>query len=138
MPRLLIPLLAAAFAAPAILAPAAFAEAGGAPPQQIPIQLTPPKTNVTIRTITLDAAGAVSADSQKVLDQMVDDGWRAMSITTVSSGQPVTLAMLFARPSRPPGPPPGAAPAPAPAPAVAAPHPPAAGTPPPPSNEHNP
>jgi hypothetical protein len=96
MRRILIPVLAAV-----IGAPCAFAEGV---PQQIPIQITPPKANVTIRTVTLDATGAVTAEGQKVLDEMVEEGWRAVGITTVSAGNPTTVALMFSRVVRPPAP----------------------------------
>jgi hypothetical protein len=153
MPRSLATLVAPALAA--LLAAPAFAEAGPAPapapgpaPQSIPIQITPPKSNVTVRTVTLDAAGAVTPEGQKVLDEMIEDNWRAIGITTVSSGNPTTVAIMFSRTARPPQPPqqppigqqpPGGAPQFRPNPQVGpAPvqRPPQA--PPPPPSDHNP
>jgi hypothetical protein len=101
MHRSLATLIAPALAA--LLAAPAFAEAQPVP-QSIPIQITPPKANVTIRTVTLDAAGAVTPEGQKLLDEMIEENWRAVGITTVSSGSPVTLAVMFSRVARPPQP----------------------------------
>jgi hypothetical protein len=101
MHRILATLAAPALAA--LIAAPAFAEATPQP-QSIPIQITPPKANVTVRTITLDTAGAVTPEGQKVLDEMIEEGWRAVSMSTVSSNQPVTLAVMFSRTARPPMP----------------------------------
>ncbi len=118
-------------------APAVFAEAGQpapAPrPQPMSIPITPGKSIMTIRLVNLDAAGAMTPDSQKAVDDLCADGWRAGSLTSVSApgASPVVLAVMFTHPAPPAGgpgapphlgpavpPSPQAAPAPAPGPAA--------------------
>jgi len=104
--------------------------------------------DITIRIITIDANGELSDASHKILDDLMEDGWRTTGMTLVSATPPITLAVMLSLPPRrapmpfrPPGMPgqpmqPGmpqpmpqsATPAPAPAPAPAfAPAPPPAG-----------
>jgi hypothetical protein len=92
MRRHLVPLFAAL-----LMLPAAFGEG-----QPQTITLTPPKSNVTVRLVTLAATGEPTPEGQKVLDEMIEEGWRAGGITTVSSGSPVTVAVMFLRNARGP------------------------------------
>ncbi|MBA2481836.1 MAG: hypothetical protein H0V44_14320 [Planctomycetes bacterium] len=80
---------------------------GAPPPQQI--QLTPSmgKTMTTIRTVGLEATGAISAAGQQILDQMSQDGWRAGSMSTVAlpGASAPSVAILFTKPIQPQQPP---------------------------------
>lgn len=48
-----------------------------------------------IHLVTLDAAGTLDPASQKLVDTMRQDNWFIQSMSTVSAGNPVTLALLF-------------------------------------------
>ena len=80
------------------------------------ITLTPPKTESTVRMVTLDPSGQPTAEGQQLFVQMATDTWRAVGMSTVSApgAAPVVVAVLFSRsmpapkPATPPTPPPTA------------------------------
>lgn len=94
------------------------------------ITLTPPKTESTVRTVTLDPSGQPTPEGQQLFVQMATDGWRSAGMSTVSApgAAPIVVAVLFSRSVPPPKPPVPAAGLP-PAPASTTPPPP--GSPPP-------
>jgi hypothetical protein len=71
------------------------------------ITLTPPRTESTVRTVTLDPAGQPTAEAQQLFVQMATDSWRAVGMSTVSApgAAPVVVAVLFSRSVPPPKPP---------------------------------
>ena len=71
------------------------------------ITLTPPRTESTVRTVTLDPSGQPTAEGQQLFVQMATDTWRAASMSTVSApgAVPVVVAVLFSRSVPPPKPP---------------------------------
>lgn len=80
------------------------------------ITLTPPKTESTVRTVTLDPSGQPTPEGQQLFVQMATEGWRAAGMSTVSApgAAPVVVAVLFSRSVPPPKPaaPPSATPPP--------------------------
>ena len=94
----------------------AFAHAGDAPPQTQQIQLQPPKSESTVRTLELEqTTGELSAEGQKLMAKMIQDNWRAVSMTSVQlAGGTSKLAVLFTRPVQAPPATPAVAPPPTP------------------------
>ena len=73
----------------------------GGQPQSIPIQMPPaPKTLSTIRLVAVDANGP-TAEGQKVLDDLLADGWRSVGISTVTPNPAggATVALLATKPA---------------------------------------
>jgi FKBP-type peptidyl-prolyl cis-trans isomerase len=58
------------------------------------INITPPRSETTIRSLALDKDGQLSPDGQQVLAQMSSEGWRPGSMTALS---PTLVAILFSR-----------------------------------------
>lgn len=70
-------------------------------PVSVPITMPPaPKTISTLRLIEVDSTGPTAA-GQKILDEMLADGWRSIGISTVSAAEkiPATIAVLFSKPA---------------------------------------
>ncbi len=66
--------------------------------QSIPIQMPPaPRTMSTIRLVAVDAKGP-TAEGQKVLDELLADGWRVISLSTVTPHEGgATIAVLASK-----------------------------------------
>jgi len=58
--------------------------------------------DITIRIVTIDASGELSEDSHKILDDLLDQGWRSTGMTVVSATPPVTLAVMLTMPPKRP------------------------------------
>lgn len=77
--------------------------AGDAPPISQQIQLQPPRSENTVRALALDpATGDLSAEGQQAMAKMIQDGWRALSMTAVTVTSGPKVAVLFSRPIPPP------------------------------------
>jgi pyruvate dehydrogenase E2 component (dihydrolipoamide acetyltransferase) len=90
--------------------PAPVSNAMQAPPR--PMSPMPPiggfkPPDFTLRLLELGPTGAPTDDSQKVIEDMVAENWRPLTITTVSATDPIRVVMMFQRnPPRMPGRPP--------------------------------
>ncbi|MEK7414199.1 MAG: FKBP-type peptidyl-prolyl cis-trans isomerase [Planctomycetota bacterium] len=97
--------------------------AGEATPQPQQIQIQPPKSESVVRTLELDqSTGELSPDGQKLMAKMIQENWRAVSMTSVQiAGGTSKLAVLFTRPIQaPPATPPASTTPPAPSPQASA------------------
>jgi len=56
--------------------------------------------DITIRVVTIDANGELSDASHKILDDLMEDGWRTTGLTLVSATPPITLAVMLSLPPR--------------------------------------
>jgi len=56
--------------------------------------------DITIRIVTIDPNGELSDASHKILDDLMEDGWRTTGLTLVSATPPITLAVMLSLPPR--------------------------------------
>src|SRR4051812_31369530 len=91
-------------ASPLLLLLLAGASAGDAPAVSQQIQLPPPpRSENTVHALALDpVTGDLTPEGQQAMAKMVQDGWRALSMTAVTVGSGPKVAVLFSRPLPPP------------------------------------